>query len=531
MGPFHAHRAMLVASYSPFKSMFQLGNDNEVIMAKDFTTEEILKDIKELYFVKNRRPILRCFNSIGKPVSTIEVVLTSQKPELQVLPIIKKQKFDEDFEELDDLEDLGDLEEHDEEFEELEELSDVEQETFVVKEKKKVARKKLQKPRSLDVSKGDSNRYINVPLDPVAYIQNSRTSTNEQPGCVHCALVFENREDLNLHVQKHMESSVSVNKRKIIRCEECIRRKVFHPSLGFQGYEKHLKVKHRKFKCIYCFQLSPDAEHDCIPSQHSCETCLKFIGTEEESEAHKQNWHSTINCKFCHKFFNDEKAKEMHETTCWRQVNPGAKGTHFKENHPDDVQGDTFNCLHCDAVTSTVQLLMSHMRIKHSEGNRCLICNVVLKKRTTYTTHARIHIKEEYLRFKCDFCDRRFPSQTKKTEHENHYHTGIKPLKCKYCDKHYAVSGSRAVHQRTCYYNPNKKTVEKRNMDKIGDGMAVQKLYENLQQVDFKPKKRTATRTNEKNNKKLHFDRMAPFQKNVGGDVNNQIMALLGNRK
>ena len=526
-GTVDAHRAMLVTNYSPFKSVFELGRESEVIVAKDFTRDEILNDIKQMYFGRDKKKSLKCFDSIGKPVSTVEIILASKpKPKVPIiLPSIplsvgelpkkdrkriqkqikdsessKKQKRIRQDKDLED-----ELREFEDNFEDME--------------------KTLSKREGVY-----SNRYVDVPNDPLVYIQNSRTSEEEQPGCVQCGLIFENPEDQSIHFHKHLSGIVYDVNARVFRCEECTKRKVFS---SYQTYEKHLNVVHKLFKCLYCYQTTTNERHACIPSKYSCDVCLKFINDEEEMAVHKKNRHLTINCKFCNKYFTSVEEKERHQETCMKQVNP--RSLSVKVNNPRDVQGDSFECIHCDTVTGSVQLLLCHMRIKHFQGKICLICNFLTKRGHRDSYHTWIHIKEEYYRYPCDFCERRFYSNTKKTEHENNVHTGNKPFKCKYCDKGFALTASKATHQRTCDKNSDPTRMIQKRTRRVGGQVNYDNLHVHKQMLD------DMVRSEEKivrsdapvvNDPKSSSSskRTLPIPNIKTGDVNSQIMALLGKK-
>ena len=500
-GNVHAHRAMLAANYSPFKAIFESGNDNEVILAKDFTQVEILNDIMMLYFVQ-RSTDLECFSLIGKPASTVDIILTSavkvERPDdisFEDEHVPKRKRIKE--------EDLDDM------FEEDFDDPDYEPEKINVTVKSVETKKR----RAKEVAPPDFNRCIEIPPDPAAYVQNSRWATGEQPGCLQCGLVFESYEDQEIHVQKHL-SDVSRDFPKIIRCELCITRKV---CTKYESYEKHLKKCHKRIKCPRCYLILANMKHVCKPSPFSCKLCHKNIESEEEWMVHQRNKHYTFNCIYCNKFFISKDEQEKHQETCLKQLNPKLKSI---DNNLEDVQGEAFYCDYCDAVTSSVQLLLCHLKIKHFEGRKCLICNMIIN--TTGMTHVWIHLKEEYWRYKCRFCDRRFISKTKKREHENSAHTGDRPLKCKYCNAHFALSSHRAKHQRFCKSNPDRQQPSP-VLRQAKPMVYPNPLVAHHQMIgDMEKSEKKFQQNGPQDSQPMH----APSHP----DVNSQIMALLGKK-
>ena len=508
-----AHRAILACNYSPFKTLFKDVLDEEIVIAKDFTKEEVIKDVTEMYFPQGgsvRTSNLKCFKILASDLSfnqePREIVLETARRTKKVFPVKKEVIADL----------IGDSDKDDVADPEYKPKKKNKRDVDVnVKEGERIRVYNVLKGRerrAKEVAPPGINRYVGIPPDPAGHIQNSRTETGEQPGCIQCGLVFENYEDQEIHIQKHMDNPTNRhNPDFVIRCDMCINRVVMN---SYEKYEKHLKGRHRRLKCRSCYKIIANELHDCMPSSFSCAFCLKYISTEEEFMAHQKNLHSVFNCEFCNKCYKTKEETERHQQTCMRQVNPNSKGC--RDNNPLDVQGDAFNCIHCEVVTASVKLLLYHIRIKHYNGDVCTLCNTLIKNRNIHG-HGWIHIKEEYRRFKCDHCDRRFISISKKKEHENSKHVMNKPLKCKFCDKGFARSSKRADHQNSCKKNPDR---TKRKNQPPPYNYICPLVSHNKMMSDFR-KKDMGIIPEEEGEKSTLGNK---------DDVNSQIMALLGKK-
>lgn len=103
----------------------------------------------------------------------------------------------------------------------------------------------------------------------------------------------------------------------------------------------------------------------------------------------------------------------------------------------------------CGSQCTTSKALKKHYRNFHLKEflHYCLYCPFGRDSALLVANHmASKHSMQFQIRFKCDECQKAFPTQTQVDKHKK-THLGIKPYTCQFCHKTYATKWSKGHHE------------------------------------------------------------------------------------
>ena len=140
-------------------------------------------------------------------------------------------------------------------------------------------------------------------------------------------------------------------------------------------------------------------------------------------------------------------------------------------------------CDKCDKRFTQKYALTDHIRSEHSNIKlECPMCNLTFQKRTEWTKH-KIIAHSTDARYACQFCDKRFGSESDRMSHEKVHkepefqchicskllkskealdahekmHTGEKPFTCSICDAGFTSKGRLGAHIKGTHKVPGPK--------------------------------------------------------------------------
>ncbi|CAH1117394.1 unnamed protein product [Phaedon cochleariae] len=244
--------------------------------------------------------------------------------------------------------------------------------------------------------------------------------------CLQCDTVFSNKEDLDVHLKKHV-------KLKKISCSAC--GKKFSKSAHLNRHMRNTHISEKQYKCTMCDKAFHRAEqlknhmngHTGM-KPHVCDTCFKGFNQISNLKDHMRthNGEKPFLCSTCGKGFNQLGNLRQHSVR-----HSGVKA-HL--------------CNTCGSRFASKGELSAHLR-KHTGARPfvCTVCNHGFTTSSSLTKHKRIHSGEKP--YECDTCKMKFSRSGILARHKR-THTGEKPYKCKYCDKAFAQSNDMISHQR-----------------------------------------------------------------------------------
>ncbi|KAJ0169991.1 hypothetical protein K1T71_014597 [Dendrolimus kikuchii] len=107
------------------------------------------------------------------------------------------------------------------------------------------------------------------------------------------------------------------------------------------------------------------------------------------------------------------------------------------------TKGDVYDCALCSSTYETFKMLKQHMNI-HYSNYTCSKCDAPFATKRSLHAHRTTHLEGN---FKCDHCDKVFPSRSKKMYHEKMKHLGARNISnCPYCDEPFRSYYQRNQH-------------------------------------------------------------------------------------
>ncbi|XP_047039367.1 zinc finger protein 431-like [Helicoverpa zea] len=222
-------------------------------------------------------------------------------------------------------------------------------------------------------------------------------------------------------------------------------------NLLWTGQPHHEKLKHKEnlqtilkfsnatpftnktllgYSCGYCDLSYPDP----ADLRHHTETShqkerLNFKANFDMSEYNVKVDVTDLTCSLCEEKMDSvgifkEHLVKQHSKTIYNDIKDHILQFKLKK-------GEVYDCAMCPSTYETFKMLKQHMN-KHYSNYTCSICDTSFATKRSLTAHRTTH---EEGSFKCDHCEKVFPSRTKKHYHEKMKHLGARNISnCPYCN-------------------------------------------------------------------------------------------------
>ncbi|KAJ6633123.1 Zinc finger protein, partial [Pseudolycoriella hygida] len=252
--------------------------------------------------------------------------------------------------------------------------------------------------------------------------------------CPTCNKGFNERADLNRHIDRHIKSQ-DVAIEENFDCPEC------HMSFKVQSDLRIHQSVHRsdgKIVCGECnkefttkIQLKRHVRTHFVDKPHKCAVCMKGFPEMGSLTRHFR------------KHTGEVREKKFECLTCGkRYYDSHSLGVH-KRKHSGEKP---WKCNTCDKSFIDLRLLNSHKKIHMDyKPHACQYCDKRFTHQSTLTTHMRTHTNEKP--YVCSFCGKCFIQSSNLSLHIR-VHTGEKPYKCTTCQRCFASSSTLTMHHR-----------------------------------------------------------------------------------
>lgn len=196
------------------------------------------------------------------------------------------------------------------------------------------------------------------------------------------------------------------------------------------------------FMCGYCDSSYPDP----VDLRHHTETDhksdrLNFKTNFDMTEYNVKVDVSDLCCTLC-----DEKMENLsilkehlvkkHDKTIYTDIKDHILQFKLKK-------GEIYDCVMCTSTYETFKMLKQHMN-KHYSNYTCNKCDTPFATKRSLNAHRTTHQEGS---FKCDHCEKVFPSRAKKHYHEKIKHFGTRNISnCPYCNEPFRSYYQRNQH-------------------------------------------------------------------------------------
>ncbi|CAL4083890.1 unnamed protein product, partial [Meganyctiphanes norvegica] len=233
--------------------------------------------------------------------------------------------------------------------------------------------------------------------------------------CDNCCIIFNNRDDLVLHMNIHNEEYT---------CNVC--KKIF---ISESFFKKHVEThEENSFKCKPCnkvFTKKRNMDKHKLTHKgigYKCKLCEKAFTNNKNMERHLKKCirERFLQCNNCNRVFSIKSKLRLHMKECKPSSQklkcfsapsynyfPNCKvcKSKFKTKgqlrihmniHNDKVPHQRFECLICCVRCILLGTLLNHMtkRHTHQEFLRCNVCHIIQSSSSDLRTHMIYHTKE-----------------------------------------------------------------------------------------------------------------------------------------
>lgn len=105
-----------------------------------------------------------------------------------------------------------------------------------------------------------------------------------------------------------------------------------------------------------------------------------------------------------------------------------------------------YKCSFCDKAFITLSHRKSHERSHSAQRVPCPVCGRDFKSDSVLRKHIIIHYPEKF--YKCQLCEKTFPTSKQRKGHMKISHPEFKQLVCQYCNKKFDLQSTYDCHMR-----------------------------------------------------------------------------------
>lgn len=265
--------------------------------------------------------------------------------------------------------------------------------------------------------------------------------------CEVCGKSFQLKARLKEHHRKHTGE-------KPYQCEICGHRCMTTHALKFHK-KSHLSHRHTCDICGKSFikkqnlneHLEKHWKKDkniSLPQIFTCPVCKYELPTFRMLKHHMVGIHKLdrqnplimkekplYECNECHEKFKHQMSLKAHR----------------EKVHEGKIMPRTFQCDVCKAVYKVKQMLINHIKSKHSDEKRykCAQCNTRFTDIKTLYHHVLLHTGRKP--FICEYCNMSFRRRDSRDIHRRK-HTNDRPYQCTDCNSSFGSYTSRSNHRK-----------------------------------------------------------------------------------
>nr|KAF6408556.1 hypothetical protein HJG59_019955 [Molossus molossus] len=244
-------------------------------------------------------------------------------------------------------------------------------------------------------------------------------------------------------------------KRKLCKCDHCVRRRTSHDH--DDDWEVHKGKKSYSHKNCGKDFMKKSLQHSVIHSgeQISDENGKSFsLGSSVElhQQLHrgtKPHMHSECQEGVSYSLALCTHQSVCRELKCNRNDECGkdlSQSSHLQILQNINTGEKPYKCEECGKCFRWSSCLHVHQRIHTGEKPyKCAVCGKSFSQSSNLQAHQRVHTGEKP--YKCAVCGTGF-SQSSKLQAHQRVHTGEKPYKCAVCGKSSSYASSLQYHQR-----------------------------------------------------------------------------------
>ena len=293
----------------------------------------------------------------------------------------------------------------------------------------------------------------------------SNIDTGENYPCEKCGKIFHLKSKLTAHTSK-------AGIFKCIRCGETFdfsckltrHQEKAHPEQDrtdsgtchicgklAKNLASHIYTVHTRLTvhCQFCPKSLPNENllKSHIANVHGgskdyvCDTCGQAFAIQEQLDRHFVRFHTNalkVVCDLCGKSFKNKEGLSLH----------------IKQIHDESTK---VTCNICGKILRTKKVLKLHMKRIHERPNnegeqplkprpwKCEKCDKCFPTKKTRTSHD-INVHREYNVLKCHLCDFKTRYKVMLSDHISYVHEGIKKYPCEHCEKRFPTIYKKNDH-------------------------------------------------------------------------------------
>ncbi len=336
--------------------------------------------------------------------------------------------------------------------------------------------------------------------------------------CLFCGRVFDVRDDLKAHQEKHCadfnflqcpdcemcfetESPLKAHRKQSHKRSSEPAQRMYEPYLSFtcticqrafktEGkFEEH--VSHHSsgvamFKCTdcgWCFETKRDLgihkqnkHKESAANKHAgyklpCDVCRRLFKTEGDMQNHLENHYNGKKLHVCPECgFAYENVSSMHAHKYDKHVKPlGDKTPRTKKTDDPEVIART--CSVCQRILASEAEKEAHL-VNHDSQipmSKCDVCSWEFESQEKYCEHVEMGHKKKGVDggpHLCDTCGRKFNSEKAQFSHIQNHLNDVDMFKCDFCPFEFESFEQCTRHSQKCGKSASSKKTKSVNKEK-----------------------------------------------------------------